>query len=56
MAIGVAVGLICMLVDMLTRPSTELWGACLARFLGAGGLSSPGDRARTRADFSYKGG
>lgn len=49
----VATGLICTLVDALTRPSTE---SRLTRFRG-GGLPSPGDRARTRvAFFSYNGG
>lgn len=50
----VATGLICTLVDALTRPSTL--NACLARFRGPGGLPSPGDRARTRFAFSYNGG
>ena len=55
--IGVATGLICMLVDALTRLSTEAWGACLARFRGGAGLlPSPGDRGRTRDAFSYDGG
>jgi hypothetical protein len=54
MAMGVATGLICTLVNALTRPSTE---PCLARFLREGGLPSPGDRGRTRAAFfSYNGG
>ena len=50
----VATGLICTLVDALTRPSTL--NACLACFREPRGLPSPGDRARTRFAFSYNGG
>ena len=59
MVIGVARGLVCTLVDTLTRPSTGPFNAYLARLRGPGGLPSPGDRARTRVafdTFSYNGG
>ena len=55
-AIGVVTGLICTLVDALTRPSTGSLNARLARLRGPWGLASPGERARTRVAFSYNGG